>query len=80
MRAGIAMMIHHVSAVVAFSIYLQGGVGHGLTLYAVLCELTNPFLAMRYEPQVTSHKSRVTSCKSQVTRRMGGQSPSLAVR
>jgi len=54
---GTAMLVHHVSAIIAFSIYLVSGVGHGLTLYAILCELTNPFMNMRYFLSASGRKS-----------------------
>ena len=42
------MMVHHSSAIAAWSLYLSGGYGHTLNLLGIWCELTNPFMNMRY--------------------------------
>ena len=47
-REGPAILIHHVSAIAAWALYLQGGYGHALSLVGSICELTNPFMNMRY--------------------------------
>ena len=46
-KEGPAMLIHHFSAIAAWTLYLQGGYGHALSLVGSICELTNPFMNMR---------------------------------
>ena len=43
-----AMMVHHVSAIAAWALYLEGGYGHAINLVGLLCELTGPTMNMRY--------------------------------
>ena len=47
-EGGGAMLVHHGSAIAAWSLYLQGGYGHALSLVGVFCEATNPFMNFRY--------------------------------
>lgn len=42
------MMVHHLSAITAWSLYLEGGYGHSLSLFGYICEATNPFMNARY--------------------------------
>lgn len=42
------MMIHHISALLAWGLYIEGGYAHGLNLVGLICEFTNPFANMRY--------------------------------
>jgi hypothetical protein len=44
----LTMMVHHSSAIAAWSLYLSGNYGHTLSLLGIWCELTNPFMNMRY--------------------------------
>lgn len=43
-----ATLVHHISAIVAWMLYLEGGYGHSLSLLGVFCEATNPFMNLRY--------------------------------
>merc|ERR1719160_1042605 len=43
-----AMLVHHVSALVAWLLYLEGGYAHALSLIGCICEYTNPFMNIRY--------------------------------
>ena len=43
-----AMLVHHVCAVAAWLLYLEGGYGHALSLVGLCCEFTNPCMNMRY--------------------------------
>ena len=43
-----ATLVHHISAIFAWLLYLEGGYGHALSLLGVFCEATNPFMNMRY--------------------------------
>ena len=45
-RAG--MLVHHLSAIAAWVLYLEGGYAHAVSLVGVVCEATNPFMNMRY--------------------------------
>jgi len=47
-KEGPAILIHHFSAIAAWALYLQGGYGHALSLVGSICELTTPFMNMRY--------------------------------
>ena len=47
-KDGAPMLIHHFSAISAWLLYLQGGYGHALSLVGSICELTNPFMNLRY--------------------------------
>ena len=51
-----AMLVHHVSAVTAWALYLEGGYGHALSLVGLGCEATNPFMNIRYFLQETGHR------------------------
>jgi hypothetical protein len=42
------MLVHHVSAVAAWVLYLEGGYGHALSLVGLCCEFTNPCMNLRY--------------------------------
>ena len=43
-----ATLVHHISAILAWLLYLEGGYGHALSLLGVFCEATNPFMNLRY--------------------------------
>lgn len=43
-----AMLVHHVSALTAWVLYMQGGYAHALSLIGCICEYTNPFMNIRY--------------------------------
>ena len=43
-----AMILHHASGIVAWALYLEGGYGHAMSLVGVFCEVTNPFMNIRY--------------------------------
>jgi len=45
---GHSMVVHHGTACIAWGLFWQGGYGHGLQMFGVLCELTNPFMSFRY--------------------------------
>lgn len=44
----IGMLVHHGCAIAAWALYLQGGYGHALSLVGVFCEVTNPFMNLRW--------------------------------
>ena len=44
----VGMLVHHVSAIAAWALYLEGGYAHAVSLVGMLCEATNPFMNLRY--------------------------------
>lgn len=44
----VEIIVHHVSAIVAWALYLEGGYAHQLSLVGVFCEATNPFMNFRW--------------------------------
>ncbi len=53
---GWSVLVHHVSAVVCWALFLQGGYGHAIALIGAACEVTNPFMNMRYFLSTAGHK------------------------
>ena len=53
---GWPVLIHHFSAVACWALFLQGGYGHAIALIGAACELTNPFMNMRYFLSTAGHK------------------------
>lgn len=51
------ILVHHVSALLAWGLYLEGGYGHALSLVGLFCEATNPFMSMRYFLSTAGMKS-----------------------
>ena len=45
---GQAMLVHHISAITAWCLYLSGGYGHAIGLVGMCCEATNPFMNLRW--------------------------------